>query len=123
VSSVREHPDREANRQQNGRDFDPYDIAANVVGSVLAIALCNWYHKRMLDRKRMTKSYQVVPGDDQDRDVELGEGTGPQETGVTSTAADEQEAEDWNNPNDNWEPDDPASTGGADAGGRKTATD
>lgn len=63
-------------RSQNGRTFDPYDILSNIVGSVTALALCSWYHKRMLERKRLAKHYRVVPGDDGDggRDVELGDG-------------------------------------------------
>lgn len=66
----------------NGRDFDLFDIIANVVGSTLALLLCSWYHKRMLERKRASKNYHIVPGDelDPERDVELGEGA--QESGV-----------------------------------------
>lgn len=63
----------------NGRDFDVYDIAANLVGSLAGLALCSWYHKRMLERKRMRKGYQPVDGVDGDpgeEDVELGEGLG-----------------------------------------------
>lgn len=80
----------------NGRDFDPYDILANVVGSTLALLLCSWYHKRMLERRRKNKHYDLVPGEEGDgeeedgeRDVELGEGVGlgAQETG-TVTAPD-----------------------------------
>ncbi|KAI9785879.1 MAG: hypothetical protein M1816_008206 [Peltula sp. TS41687] len=56
----------------NGRSFDPYDILANTVGSIAALALCSWYHRRMLERKRQAKHYRVVPGDE--GDVELGEG-------------------------------------------------
>lgn len=47
----------------------------------------------MLERKRMNKHYDVVPGDelgdDPERDVELGEGIGAQETG-TIPASDAQ---------------------------------
>lgn len=70
----------------NDRDFDPYDILANVIGSTLALLLCSWYHKRMLERRRANKHYDIVPGeelgDDLERDVELGEGIGTQETGT-----------------------------------------
>ncbi|KAJ8607630.1 hypothetical protein MRB53_040149 [Persea americana] len=69
----------------NGREFDPLDIMANVLGSVAALLLCSWYHKRMLERKRQNKHYDIVPGDDLgdgERDVELGEGIEAQETGV-----------------------------------------
>lgn len=88
----------------NGRDFDPYDILANVTGSALALSLCSWYHKRMLERKRQNKHYDIVPGDEggleddegRERDVELGEGVGAghslreQETGTVSADAHNQ---------------------------------
>ncbi|ODQ56571.1 putative VanZ domain protein [Saitoella complicata NRRL Y-17804] len=56
------------------RDFDYFDIAANVAGSGLALLLSSWYHKRMLERKRMAK-YGAVPttDDHENRDLELGE--------------------------------------------------
>lgn len=75
----------------NGRIFDPLDIVANVAGSGLALGLCAWYHKRMLERRRKNKHYGLAPGDD-DVDVELGEGVGShdfphgQETGIVSAA-------------------------------------
>ncbi|KAK4224578.1 hypothetical protein QBC38DRAFT_485268 [Podospora fimiseda] len=57
----------------NGRDFDLYDILANLVGSLSGLGLCSWYHKRMLERKRVRR-YTVVPGEDGDEeDLELGE--------------------------------------------------
>jgi len=65
----------------NGRTFDFYDIVANVVGSLGALALSSWYHMRMLERKRLAKNYQAVPGEE-DADLELGEGVGPQESGT-----------------------------------------
>ncbi|KAK2015444.1 VanZ like family protein [Colletotrichum eremochloae] len=101
----------------NGRDFDFYDIVANVIGSLAGVGLCSWYHKRMLERKRRTKMYQAVPGED-DADVELGEG---HETGVveSSGARDgavgvegggrslEQEVDNWDeNQVDDWDEDD-----------------
>lgn len=57
----------------NGRNFDPIDIAANVVGSLAALGLCTLYHKRMLERKRRLKGYGVVPQEGED-DLELGQG-------------------------------------------------
>ena len=79
----------------NDRDFDIYDIAANVVGSLAGLGLCTWYHKRMLERKRQRKTYNAVPGED-DEDVELGEG---HETGVIDTAPRgrtlEEEVDNW----------------------------
>lgn len=49
---------------KNGRDFDIFDIAANTLGSLAALAACVWYHQRMLDRKRAAK-YTAVPGDEE----------------------------------------------------------
>jgi VanZ family protein len=66
----------------NGRTFDVYDIIANIVGSLAALALSSWYHTRMLERKRLAKHYQAVPGDE-DQDLELGAGIGAQESGTT----------------------------------------
>lgn len=63
----------------NRRIFDPYDILANIVGSLSALALCSWYHKRMLERRRLSK-YHIVPGsDDLGQDVELGDAGGSQQ--------------------------------------------
>ncbi|KAF2260992.1 hypothetical protein CC78DRAFT_380813 [Lojkania enalia] len=86
-----------------GRDFDYYDILANILGSVSAIALCNWYHKRMLERKRAARGYSGIAGDDMDdRDVELGEGIG-QESGVVRPATVEEELENWDENAEDWE--------------------
>lgn len=81
----------------NGRDFDFYDIVANLVGSVTALVLCSWYHKRMLERKRLRKTYTAVPtgeegeegdGINGERDIELGEGIiGAHESGVMEAGA------------------------------------
>ncbi|KAF4549360.1 Hypothetical protein D9617_22g067060 [Elsinoe fawcettii] len=94
----------------NGREFDPYDIAANVLGSGAALAICSWYHKRMLERRRAAKTYNLVPGEDQDVDVELGENVNrEQETGVIAGAEQtvteqldnwDENAEDWEDPDD-----------------------
>lgn len=100
-----------SNVLQNGRRFDPYDIAANVIGSGAALALCSWYHKRMLERRRAAKTYNLVPGEDGDADLELGENTyaGAQETGVVASAGQsvteqlnnwDENAEDWEEPDD-----------------------
>ena len=64
---------------------------------------------RMLERKRLAKHYQVVPGDE---DLELGEGVGVQNSGGVSTTAaptlDEQ-VDNWDeNLEDNWDDDDNA---------------
>jgi hypothetical protein len=91
----------------NDRDFDLYDIVANVVGSLAGLGLCTWYHKRMLERKRQRKTYNAVPGEDEE-DVELGEG---QETGIINTARSrtlEEEVDNWDeNAVDDWDEGDP----------------
>jgi len=51
------------------RQFDPFDILANLTGSGLALILCTWYHRRMMERKRLAKSYQPVATAD-NREVE-----------------------------------------------------
>lgn len=71
----------------NGRNFDPVNIAANVLGSLSALALCTIYHKRMLDRRRRRKGYGVVPQDGEGEDLEMG-ASGVQETGVVDAADD-----------------------------------
>ncbi|KAL7797229.1 hypothetical protein V8C37DRAFT_370400 [Trichoderma ceciliae] len=93
----------------NDRDFDLYDIVANVVGSLLGVGVCAWYHKRMLERKRQRKHYDAVPGEDGEdgEDVELGEG---QESGVmdapTRGRTLEEEVDNWDeNAEDNWDED------------------
>lgn len=66
----------------NDRDFDVYDIVANIVGSLAGLGLCSWYHKRMLERKRARRGYGAVAGEDdvgglgEENDLELGEGAG-----------------------------------------------
>ncbi|KAL8833404.1 MAG: hypothetical protein Q9170_004285 [Blastenia crenularia] len=63
------------------RDFDPINIAANVLGSLSALGLCTIYHKRMLDRRRRRKGYGAVPQDDEGEDLEMGPSE-RQDTGV-----------------------------------------
>ena len=65
------------------------DVAFNVAGSVAALGVCNWYHKRMAERRRVRK-YGVVPGED----VELGgmDGGG---VGLGAVREEEEEEEDW----------------------------
>lgn len=98
----------------NGREFDLYDIVANIVGSLGALGLCSWYHKRMTERRRRGRRYDAVPGEDVD-DLELGEGgiaavDDGQEEGITSVAANErtttleQEVDNWDeNAVDAWD--------------------
>jgi VanZ family protein len=103
----------------NGREFDVYDIVANVVGSLAGLGLCSWYHKRMLERRRSRKQYDAVPGED-DADLELGESSldGQHEEGVVlnepaagaasnSSLTLEQEVDNWDeNAVDAWDEDD-----------------
>jgi VanZ family protein len=95
----------------NGRNFDLYDIVANIVGSLGGLGLCSWYHKRMLERKRQRRTYTAVPGEDEG-DLELGEGLGGQEEGIISPAGNErartleEEVDNWDeNAVDAWDED------------------
>ncbi len=97
-----------------------------MVGSLIALALCSWYHKRMLERKRKAKQYQVVPGDEE-HDLELGEGVGAQESGIVdpatapATRSLEEEVDNWDETaEDPWEDDPAAGTGTDTEGGPKT---
>ncbi|KUI62735.1 hypothetical protein VP1G_09851 [Cytospora mali] len=107
----------------NGRDFDFYDIVANVVGSLAGLGLCSWYHKRMLERKRMQKTYTAVPGGEFDEgDIELGEGVvGAQESGIVDASGAAGEASSSSSKTltleqevDNWDENAPDDWGGAD---------
>ncbi|KAI0517781.1 hypothetical protein F5B22DRAFT_99611 [Xylaria bambusicola] len=94
----------------NGRNFDLNDIIANIVGSLAGLALCSWYHQRMLERKRQRR-YSAVPGDEPG-DLELGEGAGHQEEGILGAEQGrattlEEEVDNWDeNAVDNWSEDD-----------------
>ncbi|EMD97508.1 hypothetical protein COCHEDRAFT_1125127 [Bipolaris maydis C5] len=92
------------------RDFDYYDIVANVLGSLLALGLCNWYHKRMLERKRAARGYTAVAGDEE-RDIELGENVEGQESGVVRPTVDE-ELDRWDENAEDWETTEPEATNG-----------
>jgi hypothetical protein len=99
-----------------------YDIVANLIGSLGALALCAWYHKRMLDRRRAAKSYHNVPGDDPDRDVELGEGLGAQESGITGGRTVEEELDNWDENAVDWESTEPTEmANGASSGAARAA--
>jgi hypothetical protein len=104
--------------------FDVYDIVANIVGSLVALALSSWYHMRMLERKRLAKHYQVVPGDEE-ADLELGEGVGAQESGTTSAGVAaptlEDEVDNWDeNIEDAWDEEHATGTDSAEGDGPKT---
>ncbi|KAL8941225.1 MAG: hypothetical protein Q9211_001900 [Gyalolechia sp. 1 TL-2023] len=68
-------------------NFDPTNIVANVLGSLSALALCTLYHKRMLDRRRRSKGYGIVPQDGEGEDLELGP-SGRQESEVVDAGED-----------------------------------
>ncbi|KAF3059682.1 hypothetical protein GL218_04870 [Daldinia childiae] len=85
----------------NGREFDPFDIAANIVGSLVGLGLCSWYHLRMLERKRSRRQYNAVPGEDP-TDLELDEDIEAQEEGVM-TAAENERASTLEEEVDNWD--------------------
>ncbi|CZT42671.1 hypothetical protein WAI453_006891 [Rhynchosporium graminicola] len=114
----------------NGRVFDFYDIVANVVGSLGALALSTWYHMRMLERKRLAKHYQIVPVEEED--LELGDGiglgVGAQESGEVGALPGpvqksvEEELDNWDeNMDDGWDEDEhAAATDSAEGEGVKT---
>jgi hypothetical protein len=74
----------------------------------------------MLERKRLSKNYNLVPGDvDEDLDLELGEGVGAhddgQETGVIGQTL-EEEVDNWDENGEDWEDDDHPATSGTEEG-------
>ncbi|KAL1884159.1 hypothetical protein VTK73DRAFT_6828 [Phialemonium thermophilum] len=97
----------------NGRNFDVYDIVANLVGSLAGLGLCTWYHKRMLERRRHRRQYSAVAGDESTQDLELGEGVGTADdheegvTGFTGAVGEEPEGvrtmREEANSEDNWD--------------------
>ncbi|KAL5002387.1 hypothetical protein BDV10DRAFT_157827 [Aspergillus recurvatus] len=94
----------------NGRSFDPFDLLANVVGSLGAVGLCSWYHRRMLERRRKSRFGSLGEGGDDDVELGMspgqreGEGLEPQESGVINL---EQEVDNWDeNAVDNWDTED-----------------
>jgi VanZ family protein len=110
----------------NNREFDIYDVLANIIGSLAGVGLCSWYHKRMLERKRQNKHYTTVAGEDpENEDLELGERSGSgvgdgHEEGVVETAAGgrvktlEEEVDTWDeNALDAWDEDDLGDVGTA----------
>ncbi|KAI6707930.1 hypothetical protein B2J93_4921 [Marssonina coronariae] len=112
----------------DGRQFDFYAMVANLGGSLAAIGLSSWYHVRMLERKRLAKHYQLVPGDENhELDLEMGEGVGPPERGESSGSAHvqptlDEAADDWHeHRGDGWDEDEhTAGTDSADGEGVKT---
>ncbi|RPA77969.1 hypothetical protein BJ508DRAFT_309698 [Ascobolus immersus RN42] len=45
------------------RAFDAFDILANLIGGGLALLLNQWYHKRMLERKRHARGRYTAVAD------------------------------------------------------------
>lgn len=100
----------------NDREFDPWDVLANVLGSLAALGLASSYHRRASDRRRRAK-FSALTGDAlEGEDLELGEGANEalerlnadgQETGVVQRSV-EQELDNWdeNMPDDTWDEDD-----------------
>ncbi|KPI39812.1 uncharacterized protein AB675_3296 [Cyphellophora attinorum] len=107
----------------NGREFDLWDVVANVAGSLAALGVANAYHRRAAERKRRAKFAALLA--DGGEDVELGEGSGVtgggtagldgQETGVVSTRTVEEELDNWdeNMPDDDWDEDENGGVGGS----------
>ncbi|KAK5417404.1 hypothetical protein LTR06_003391 [Exophiala xenobiotica] len=104
----------------NDREFDAWDVLANVVGSLAALGLCNAYHRRAAERRRTAK-YSALAGDGlEGEDLELGERAGDglgrpaddgQETGIVPRSV-EDELDNWdeNVPDEAWEEDDDVTT-------------
>lgn len=110
----------------NDREFDPWDVLANVLGSLSALGLASLYHKRNVERRRRAK-YSALTGEgleaDEDADIELGEGPGltargdneDQTTGMVTLGGSsagkgktiEEELDNWDeNQPDDWDDDD-----------------
>lgn len=117
----------------NDRDFDPWDVLANVVGSLAALGLASAYHKRAVERRRKAKystlTGEGIPGED---DLELGESgivsgsrdqepDAEQQTGIIPIAPKtvEEELDNWdeNAEDETWDEED--DTTGASAAGIK----
>jgi len=99
----------------NDREFDPWDVLANVIGSLVALGLASAYHRRAAERRRRAK-FSALTGDGMEgEDLELGEGVGltedGQETGVVQRSV-EEELDNWdeNAPDEAWDEDDDVTT-------------
>jgi hypothetical protein len=65
----------------NGRDFDAWDVLANVLGSLAAVALAGIYHRRSAERRRRAKYAALTGGGiEGEDDLELGGISGAGET-------------------------------------------
>jgi VanZ family protein len=117
----------------NDRTFDPLDVLANVVGSLAALGLATWYHRRSAERRRRAK-YSILEGNvpEGEEDLELGEGSGLRVRGENERVPDngtvsappktvEEELDNWdeNAEDEAWDEDDDATTGDS-AGAKMT---
>lgn len=110
----------------NDREFDPWDVLGNVLGSAVGLGACGWYHRRMIERRRRAK-YSALTGEGiEEDDLELGEGPGAsggleegQETGLVSVDTHtrskaksvEEELDNWDeNAPDEWDADEDDTT-------------
>jgi VanZ family protein len=108
----------------NDRSFDYLDVLANVAGSLAALGLATWYHRRSAERRRRAK-YSVLEGNapEGDGDLELGDGPGLREASENESIQDngvvvapktvEEEVDNWdeNAEEEAWDEDDDATTG------------
>jgi VanZ family protein len=98
----------------NDRDFDAWDVLANVIGSLAALGLASAYHRRAAERRRRVK-YSSLGTDGLDADdLELGESSGglgrssggEQDTGAVSRTVEEELATWDENAPDAWDNED-----------------
>jgi hypothetical protein len=121
----------------NEREFDPWDVLANVAGSLAALGLASTYHRRSVERRRRAK-YSALTGEgiEGTDDLELGEasilagrgnhdGHDDQQTGVVAVAPRtvQEELDNWdeNAEDEGWDEEDDT-TGASTAGIKTTPT-
>ncbi|KAG0126939.1 hypothetical protein HOY82DRAFT_94019 [Tuber indicum] len=73
------------------RKFDPWYFLADIFGSLSALAICTWYHKRMLERKRQAKGYQGVTVDEGDELADLEAAIADREFELSGDEGEEEE--------------------------------
>jgi VanZ family protein len=115
----------------NDRKFDVLDVLANIVGSLAALGLATWYHRRSAERRRRAKYSVLGHRLGGEGDLELGEAPGSQGAGENERIQDnsivaapktvEDELDNWdeNAEDEAWDEDDDATTGGS-AGAKVT---
>lgn len=110
----------------NDRDFDPWDVLANVLGSLAALGLSSAYHRRAAERRRRAKYSSLTDEGLEGDGLELGDATNGElgrprdpdlEAGIipaTGTRTVDEELDNWdeNVPDDAWDDDDDATTSG-----------